>query len=205
MNYYYVYKITDKKRQKYYIGARASTIKPDQDLGNVYFSSSTNKNFIAEQKKTPNQFTYEIIKIFHYMEQALEYERELIQQNNALNDENYYNCCTRLEFAAVNSRATKNTVSYIGKLIRLARKERGISQQELAERINVSRGVIQRIESGNTKVKIGSVFEACFVLGIPLMGCDKEHISNLSKMLSYINKLIPDNIPNKNIAVNDDF
>jgi len=103
------------------------------------------------------------------------------------------------------SRATKSTVSYLGNLIKLARKERGFSQQELAERLNVSRSLIQRIELGNTKVSIGSVFEACFVLGIPLMGCDKEHIDNLSRMLSYLNKLVPDSIPNKNIAFNDDF
>jgi len=110
-----------------------------------------------------------------------------------------------LKLKTVNSRATKSTISYLGNLIILARKERGFSQAELAERLNVSRSLIQKIESGNTKVSIGSVFEACFVLGIPLMGCDKEQIDNLSRMLSYMNKLIPDNIPNKNIIVKDDF
>jgi ribosome-binding protein aMBF1 (putative translation factor) len=139
------------------------------------------------------------------MEEALKYETELIQQKNALNDKNYYNGRTRLKFSVVNSRATKNTVSYLGNLIRLARKERGFSQTELAERINVSRSLIQRIELGNTKIQIGAIFEACFVLGIPLMGCDKEHINNLSRMLSYINRLLPADIPNKNNVVNDNF
>lgn len=205
MIYYYVYKITDKKRKKYYIGARKSKTKPEQDLGHIYFSSSANKKFIEEQRKTPNQFTYEIIETFSNMEQALKYEKELIEQKNALNDKNYYNGRTRLKFAVVNSRATKSTVSYLGNLIRLARKEHGFSQQELAERLNISRSSIQRIESGYTKTSIGIVFEACFVLGIPLMGCDKEHVNNLSRMLSYLNKLIPSGIQNKNIIVDDNF
>ena len=109
-----------------------------------------------------------------------------------------------LKLKTVNSRATKSTVSYLGNLIKLARKERGFSQQELAERINISRSLIQRIESGHSKCTIGNVFEACFVLGIPLMGCDKEHVNNLSRMLSYMNVLLPEGIPNKKI-VNDDF
>lgn len=108
-------------------------------------------------------------------------------------------------FDIVDSRATKYALSYLGNLIKLARKERGLSQEELGERINASRSKINRIESGNSKCSIGSVFEACFVLGIPLMGCDKEHVHNLSTMLSYLNKLIPEGIPNKNITLNDDF
>jgi len=101
------------------------------------------------------------------------------------------------------SRATKSTLSYLGNLIKLARKERGISQEELGKRIGNSRSSIQRIEAGNPECAIGSVFEACFVLGIPLMGCDKEHINNLSRMLSYMNKLLPEGIPNKNIVFDD--
>jgi len=202
---YYVYKITDRKRKKYYIGSRSSKIKPEKDLGHIYFSSSCNKKFIEEQRKTSSQFTYEIVKTFPTMKQAEKYERKLIKQNDALNDPNCYNGRNRLKVNSPDSRATKNTVSYLGSLIKLARKEHGISQEELAERINTSRSSIQRIESGNTTTSIGSVFEACFVLGIPLMGCDEKHINNLARMLSYMNRLIPSGIPNKNIIVNDDF
>ncbi len=104
-----------------------------------------------------------------------------------------------------NSRVTKNTVSYLGNLIRLARRERGFSQEELAERMGSTRMTINRIENGNTQVAIGTVFEACFIVGIPLLGCDEKHVNNLSRMLSYMNKLLPDNIPAKNIIINDDF
>lgn len=205
MNYHYVYRITDMKREKYYIGSRTSTLKPEEDLGHIYFSSSPNKKFIEEQKTFPKNFIYEIIEIFDNKKQAEEYERELIKQLNASSDKNYYNGRTTLEFESVTSNVTNHTLSYLGDLIKLARKERGISQEELAERIHSSRSKINRIEAGNAKVSIGTVFEACFVLGIPLMGCNKKHIYNLSQMLSYLNRLIPDGIPNKNITLNDNF
>jgi len=201
--YHYVYKIIDKKREMYYVGARSSELKPEEDLGHNYFSSSCDRNFISEQKENPEQFVYEIIKTFSSREEAFEYEKELIQQNK--NDDNCSNGRTRLEFEDVSSRATKSTLSYLGNLIKLARKERGITQEELAERIGIGRMKVNRIEAGNSKCTIGSVFEVCFVLGIPLMGCEKEHINSLSRMLSYMNKLLPENIPNKNIDFNDDF
>ena len=78
--YHYVYKITDKKRNKCYIGSRSSEIKPEQDLGHVYFSSSTNKKFIQEQQEIPDQFIYQVIETFPTSEQALEYETELIDR-----------------------------------------------------------------------------------------------------------------------------
>lgn len=201
--YHYVYKINNKKTKQYYIGGRSSKVKPEEDLGHEYFSSSCNKRFINEQKENPEQFVYEIIKTFSNRKEAFEYETELILQNK--NDEKCFNGRIRLEFEDVSSRATKNTLLYLANLIKIARKERGITQEELAERIGVSRMKVNRIESGNSQVAIGSVFEACFVLGIPLMGCDKEHINNLSKMLSYINKFLPENIPSRDVNFNDDF
>lgn len=200
--YHYVYKITDKKRNKYYIGVRSSEIKPEQDLGHEYFSSTCNGKFIKEQKENPNQYIYEIIKTFPNREEAFEYETQLIRQNK--NDENCFNGRNSLGFEPVNSRATKSAVSYLGNLIKIARKERGVSQGELAERLDVGRSTTQRIEDGNVNVGIGTVFEACFVLGIPLMGCDKEHINNLSKMLSYINRVLPERLTS-NAIFNDDF
>lgn len=203
--YNYVYKITDKKRKRYYIGCRTSNLKPKDDLGSVYFSSSSNRKFLEEQKKFPEQFIYEVIKTFPTVEEALEYEKELIQKFDVLTDSNYYNGRNKLECNRVDSRATKYTISYLGDLIKIARKEHGLSETDLAERIDSSRTTIQRIESGNTKVSIGTVFEACFVLGIPLMGCDKEHINNLSKMLSYMNKLLPEKPSNRITTLYDDF
>lgn len=117
----------------------------------------------------------------------------------------YYNDHRKIKINSRNSRATKSTLKYIGNLIRLTRKERGVTQQELCERMGVSRGLVKRIEFGNPNVSIGAVFEACFILGIPLLGCDIDEVNNLSKMLSYMNRIIPLSTPNKNLNFNDDF
>ena len=203
--YYYVYKITDKKRNKFYIGSRSSKIPPEQDLGKIYFSSSENKKFIKEQIEKSDQFIYEVIKIFPDYEQASDYEIELLKQENATSDKNYYNRkISKSKFIKPESNVTKNTVKYLGNLIGIARKERGYTQQELAERTGISRMTVVRIESGSTKVAIGTVFEVCFLLGIPLLGCDEKYINNLTRMLSYMNKFIPERISNK-FVVDDDF
>lgn len=204
MSYYYVYRITNKKEGKYYIGSRSSTLKPEDDLGHIYFSSSSNKKFIDDQLKDPDNFIYEIIEIFPSYEKAVSYETELLQELDVRNDSNYYNGRSSLGFPPVNSRATKYTLSYLGNLIKLARKERGISQQELSERVNLSRGTICKIEEGNPNVSIGSVFEICFVLGIPLLGCNEKDVYNLATMLSYIHRILPDRL-SSNILVDDDF
>jgi len=122
-----------------------------------------------------------------------------------MSDKKYYNNkIVKRKFMKPELTITKNTVKYLGNLISIARKERGYTQQELAERMGVSCMTVVRIESGGTKVAIGSVFEACFLLGIPLLGCDEKHVNNLARMLSYMNRFIPDRPTNK-FVMNDDF
>ena len=208
--YYYVYKITDLKKEKYYIGHRGSELPPEEDLGHVYFSSSCNKMFKEEQIKNPERFEYEIIKTHPGRGQAYKHEQELLRQNNAYSGDDYYNGRIRAKALSVrksvSSRATKDTMSYLGRLIKLARVEHSMMAQELADRVGISRGLLQRIESGNLRVTMAPVIETCFVLGIPVLGCDKKHINSLSMMLSYMNKLFPGSIrhSSKN-AVQDDF
>ncbi len=203
--YYYVYQITDLQKQKFYIGSRKSELHPDLDLGEEYFSSSTNKKFIEEQKRFPENFEYDVLQTFPNYEEALSYENELLRAYNAKSNGFFINGRTRKDFEIPNSRPAKSLLLYLGQLIRIARKEKGISQQELCERLSVSRGRIKRIEQGNPEVAIGVVIEACFILGIPLLGCEAKDVDNLAKMLSYMNKLIPLNIPAKNIDFDDNF
>ncbi len=48
--YHYVYRITNTVLRKHYYGSRTSKIRPNLDLGVIYFSSSTDKNFLKDQK-----------------------------------------------------------------------------------------------------------------------------------------------------------
>jgi len=55
----------------------------------------------------------------------------------------------------------------LGELIRAARQERGLTQQQLAERTGASRPTINRIESGKPNVIWGTVMTVCWLLDIP--------------------------------------
>lgn len=75
------------------------------------------------------------------------------------------------------SRHTREAVALLGKLIRLARKERRLSAAELAERTGISRGTLQRIEKGDPKVEIGVMFEAATLVGVNLFDADNGRLS----------------------------
>jgi len=59
--FHYVYRITNKKTKFYYVGSRSSKISPLGDIGTNYFSSSSNKLFIQDQKNNPKDYNYKII------------------------------------------------------------------------------------------------------------------------------------------------
>ena len=68
----------------------------------------------------------------------------------------------------VYSRYTLEATKLMGKLIRLGRVQRKLTVQDLADRANVSRGLLQRIESGDPKCELGTVFEVAALVGVNL-------------------------------------
>ena len=81
----------------------------------------------------------------------------------------------------------------MGALISAARRAKGVSQQELATRIGVSRKTAYRLEQGDPRIAWGSVMTACWLLGIP---SDPEHLSDreISELLTtgkFIGRVAP--------------
>lgn len=66
------------------------------------------------------------------------------------------------------SRYTVDAASLLGNLIRVARKVRKLSAQELADRAAISRSLLLRIEKGDVRCAIGTVFEVASIVGVPL-------------------------------------
>ncbi len=62
--YHYVYRITNTVTGYHYYGSRSCGHQPSEDIGNKYFSSSTNKFFIQDQKNNPQDYKYKIVRIF---------------------------------------------------------------------------------------------------------------------------------------------
>lgn len=88
---YYVYKITNLTNNMYYVGSRQSKCSPNDDLGIKYFSSSSNKNFINEQKQNPNKFKYEILSVHNSRMEAFEEEVRIQTELGCLEDDLCYN------------------------------------------------------------------------------------------------------------------
>ena len=74
-----------------YIGCRTSSILPELDLGHKYFSSSSNVEFVKEQKENPSQFLYEILSIHASREDALSMEVKLHKESNVGKNDMFYN------------------------------------------------------------------------------------------------------------------
>ncbi len=83
------------------------------------------------------------------------------------------------------SHATREAVQILGKLIRLERKERKMTEAELAARAGISRTTLQKIEQGDLKCEIGLVFEVATLIGVNLYGADNA--SNVALYHARIN------------------
>jgi len=89
---HYVYRITNIRLNKHYYGTRTSkkTI-PEKDIGYIYFSSSSDKDFIKDQKENPQDYKYKVIKKFNTRKEAIELEIKLHNKFNVGVNESFYN------------------------------------------------------------------------------------------------------------------
>ena len=125
--YHYTYIITDTLTNKRYIGVRSSTVEPINDIGVLYFSSSSNQEFIKEQHINPKRFKYDVIEIFDNRIDALENEIALHKMYDVGNNPMFYNLQSQTT-SGIDFTGKKHTESAkikIGK----ASKDRGISQK----------------------------------------------------------------------------
>jgi hypothetical protein len=74
-----VYRITNVVEKKHYYGVHSTKFEPKMDIGIKYFSSSKDKNFIADQKLNPQNYKYKIVQTFESRIKAI--EREIILHN----------------------------------------------------------------------------------------------------------------------------
>jgi y4mF family transcriptional regulator len=60
------------------------------------------------------------------------------------------------------------TVRDLGALVRTARRARGLTQADLADRLQVSRDWVVRLEKGSPRLEVQRVLDALVVLGLTL-------------------------------------
>ncbi|MBA4806321.1 helix-turn-helix transcriptional regulator [Brevundimonas sp.] len=103
------------------------------------------------------------------------------------------------------ARYTLSAASLLGRMIELERKSRRMTAQDLAERLGVSRGTVQRLEEGNPKVELGLALEACALMGVRLFD---EDAAGLTARLDEAGKrlaLLPKYARPLSTVVDDDF
>jgi len=102
------------------------------------------------------------------------------------------------------SRVGRQAITLLGQQIKLARKQRRMTAQDLADRAGISRGLVQRIEKGDPGCQIGAVFEAAAIVGVPLFDADSAALSARIKRTDEQIALLPAHThPGK--KVEDDF
>ncbi len=87
----YIYEITNKITNKKYIGVRSCDIDTTDDLGHKYFSSSSDQDFMLDQKENPQDYNYEVLEEFETRELAMEKEIELHMLHDVGSNPNFYN------------------------------------------------------------------------------------------------------------------
>ena len=96
-------------------------------------------------------------------------------------------------------------LTLLGKLIRLARKQRRMTAADLAERTGISRSTLQRIEKGDPKVEVGTMFEAAALVGVPLFDAGPGRLSDKISRIDDKLALLPKSIHKPATKVNDAF
>jgi transcriptional regulator with XRE-family HTH domain len=102
------------------------------------------------------------------------------------------------------SSLTVEAARLLSNRIRLARKERGWTIEQLAERVGVAHVTISKVERGELNVAIGTVFEAATVVGVPLFDPDPTRRSLEAERVADRLALLP-RLVRPAVAADDDF
>jgi DNA-binding XRE family transcriptional regulator len=103
------------------------------------------------------------------------------------------------------SRYSREASTLLGGLIRVARIERKLTAQIVADRAGISRGLLQRIEKGDLKCEIGAVFEVAVIVGVKLFDADSSMIKKQLRRTEEKLMLLPKSVRKKTRVVRDDF
>jgi len=103
------------------------------------------------------------------------------------------------------SKYAQEAALLLGKQIKLARKQRKRSEQNLADRAGISRATLQKIERGEMTCAIGLAFEAAALVGLNLFEQDRLPLSISIENTNHKIALMPRRIKPKTKAVDDDF
>jgi len=102
------------------------------------------------------------------------------------------------------SPTTVEAAELLGARVRLARRERGWTLLELADRVGVTHPTMRKIERGDPTVGLGVAFEAASVVGVPLFHEERSRLSLEARHVEDRLAVLPQ-LVRKPVNVDDDF
>ena len=162
--HHYVYRITNKKLNKHYYGVRSCSCKPVEDLGVYYFSSSTDEEFMKDQKEHPEDYKYKIIKEFDNRKDAEYLEKYLHEKFNVAANEHFYNRCksTLMGFSVEGTHLSDETRRKISEALKgkhhseeTKQKLRKPKTEETKRKISIARTGQRVSEETKEKISVG--------------------------------------------------
>lgn len=103
------------------------------------------------------------------------------------------------------SSKTLQALKLLASLIKAARKRKGWTESELAERCGTTRATVRKIEQGYPGTEIGSYFEVASLLGIPLIAEDSDHLSEIQRRVDLELSVLPQRVRKGSEEVFDAF
>ena len=103
------------------------------------------------------------------------------------------------------SRYSTKAASLLGKQIKLGRKERKWTVQDLADRAGISRATLQKIEKGDLTCALGLVFEVAVLVGVKLFDSESSSLATYLERTDDKLALFPKSIHKSKKVVDDDF
>jgi transcriptional regulator with XRE-family HTH domain len=101
--------------------------------------------------------------------------------------------------------ATREATELLGKLIKLERRARRMTEEDLAGRAGITRRTLQRIERGDPRCAIGVYFELAVLVGVKLFGFEDR--ASITMSLDRVNDklaVLPSRI-RASVKFNDEF
>jgi transcriptional regulator with XRE-family HTH domain len=103
------------------------------------------------------------------------------------------------------SRHSREAVALLGRLIRLHRKKRKLTAQDVADRVGINRTTLRKIETGNMKCESGLLFEVAALVGVKLFDAEASSLAELRERTDDRIALLPKTIRPSEHPLDDDF
>lgn len=149
---YYIYRITNLIEKKHYYGFRHSkTQDPKDDIGKNYFSSSTVKEFILDQKLNPQNYRYKVVARFDNKNAAATREVKLHKKFNVRMNPNFYNRTN----ASSNGHNWYGIDHSIETRLKISKAQKGVKRGPRSEetKAKIAKANTGRIRSAESKQK----------------------------------------------------